>query len=229
MDNPGPGLLAMAAQARMWTDSALSLVRLSHAMPEGSQIRVESGFTTLCQKRNACALAALKGDLEWLLFMDSDIVATADAVPRLLAHPAGIVGGVYVERGGDLLPIPGRVAERPDHDHPLRPSDHPDFAYNPIDPRRCGDDLGALEVDVLGMGLTLIRRQVLEALDPPWFVENESMEQVAEDVNFCLRAKDAGFDIVCDTRVQAGHIRAKKSTVPESAFHLHRRQQAAEG
>lgn len=57
----------------------------------------------------------------------------------------------------------------------------------------------------------------LEALDPPWFVANEGSAEKAydanEDFNFCLRARDAGFTVMCDPQVQAEHIGAHGATL----------------
>ena len=58
----------------------------------------------------------------------------------------------------------------------------------------------------------MIHRRVLESMKPPWFVANEGTHKGVhqggqnEDWNFCLRAQDQGFRIVCDTNLHIEHI-----------------------
>lgn len=220
---PPPGLVSMLCQERMWAEGTETALRIVTALPAGSEFTLQKTHKSICAKRNASARTMLEEGLEWLLFVDSDIVTCGDAIPALLRHePADIVGGIYPKRepGGGV--VGGVVVERPEVEDPLRPSDHPDFAFNPLNPRRCGDDVGAVEVDVLGMGLTLIRRPVLEELEFPWFVSNRRKDNTAEDINFCLRARDAGFKIVAETRLQAGHIGTHTYTVCEAAEYMER-------
>lgn len=48
----------------------------------------------------------------------------------------------------------------------------------------------------------LIRREVLEAVEPPWFEYGDR----SEDIMFCEKAKAAGFEIYCDLSARLGHI-----------------------
>ena len=79
---------------------------------------------------------------------------------------------------------------------------------------------GAIPVDVLGTGVMLIHRHVFEAMDRPWFVANEkNFRWENEDSNFCIRARDLGFTIVCDTSVPCGHM-TEMSITPTVALKL---------
>ncbi len=71
----------------------------------------------------------------------------------------------------------------------------------------------------VGMGLTLIKTAVFEALDPPWFetireqTEAGGKVGMTEDFYFCLKAVRAGFQVWCDTGLQAAHQAAKEQAI----------------
>jgi GT2 family glycosyltransferase len=62
---------------------------------------------------------------------------------------------------------------------------------------------GLIEVDSVGMACCLIKREVFESIDQPWFYP---LENKGEDFSFCKRAKDKGYPIFVDTNIEAGHI-----------------------
>lgn len=52
-----------------------------------------------------------------------------------------------------------------------------------------------MEVEHTGSSGMLIRRRVLDALEPPWF---ELGNGISEDVAFCRKARAAGFSVHVD-------------------------------
>jgi hypothetical protein len=68
-------------------------------------------------------------------------------------------------------------------------------------------DPGLHPVDVLGMGMVCIRRDVFEALEPPWFHHPVVDGRVlGEDHQFYRRVKQAGIPVRLDTRWHALHL-----------------------
>jgi hypothetical protein len=70
---------------------------------------------------------------------------------------------------------------------------------------------GLLEVDAAGSAGMLIRREVIDALDDPWFYStpdtNGRQAILNEDFTFCTHAKDkAGARIFCTVDVVLGHL-----------------------
>lgn len=59
------------------------------------------------------------------------------------------------------------------------------------------------EIDECGTGCLMIKREVLEAIEPPRFT---GMGDVGTDIAFCRRVRAAGFPIYVDLRVQLGHL-----------------------
>jgi hypothetical protein len=62
------------------------------------------------------------------------------------------------------------------------------------------------EVDAVGFGAILTKREVFEAVPDPWF----KMDQAGEDMYFCVHAKQAGFRLFLDGQYKLGHFSDKK-------------------
>lgn len=69
------------------------------------------------------------------------------------------------------------------------------------------DDLplkGVHEVYAAGNAGMLIRKRVIDALEPPWV--GTDGKGLNEDLYFCRRIREAGFKIHCDVDVLLGHL-----------------------
>lgn len=130
----------------------------------------------------------------WLLFLDADVVPTADALTRLLARNVAIVSGVYYERFPVL--VDGQVV------FPVAASLNGEKLFD--------DDVlpthGLLPVTSAGAGCLLIRREVFAAIGQPYFRCGQiDPERLGEDSDFCLRAAACGIPTHLDCTVRVGH------------------------
>lgn len=185
---------------------------------------VPCGFMTVERQRidkarNGIAMEALKGNFDYLLFVDDDNPIPPDTLQRFLEDDRDIV----------VAPILGRNPS-PDGEHRLcafysreiRLADgRPLRLYDPIRQFR---EMGPLHrVDAAGTGCMLIKRRVLEALHAahgenifefgdirfdPVEVDGATYRRrtMSEDCEFSERAVDAGFEIWLDDRVRPFHI-----------------------
>lgn len=66
------------------------------------------------------------------------------------------------------------------------------------------------EVDAIGFGACLMRRDVLDRVPEPWFQFRGADDEkgYGEDIYFCVRAKEYGVKIWLDARYKLGHIGA---------------------
>lgn len=156
----------------------------------------------------------LKESGDWLWFLDTDMGFPPNALARLLAvaDPVerAIVSGYYLVRydGGEihstwLTVVPETNALHPIHDVP---------------------ESGLVKVASVGMGCTIIHRNVLEAVaadnsDDSWrffghdLVENDGRNvRLGEDVTFCLRAKRVGFSTYGLTDLRLDHFKSQPLT-----------------
>lgn len=211
-DHP-PGLVAVPAMDWIYTRPAISLQSVAMNLPDGSRWTWQFGNSpTIASKRNRSARELLDSDREWLLFLDSDMTFPQDVVPRLLQVDADIACGLqtFKRPQQEYAAVAERVTNLPEDAPDRRPTDHPEFDSRNIDLRKViQGETDVVDVDVAGTGCMMIRRHVLEGLDPPHFEANrDEWEGMNENYNFCLRAKRAGLSVKVDTRVRCRHIGA---------------------
>jgi len=60
-----------------------------------------------------------------------------------------------------------------------------------------------IEVDAVGFGALMMRRDVFKRVPEPWFTVDY---KAGEDIAFCVKAKEHGVKVYCDGRYKLGHI-----------------------
>lgn len=75
-----------------------------------------------------------------------------------------------------------------------------------------------LDVDVVGMGFTIVKKEVFKAMSDPWYKTVQEKftygtRSMTEDVYFCHKAKDLGFKIGLATDVICPHINVETNTL----------------
>ena len=178
-------------------------------MPKALQFGVSvklgdvSGCSIITMARNQLVHEFLKSDATELLFIDSDVIATADDVLRLMAQSGGkdITAGAY----------------------PRRSKDKNFFADLYFDKNQDLEFDGSLmRLERVGTGFMLIQRHVIEAMvaaHPEWFYDfkgeqvcgvfdfqNKDGRYLGEDYLFCDRAREHGFKIHIDVDISLPHV-----------------------
>ena len=143
---------------------------------------------------------ALEPDHTALWFIDDDHRFRRDVLRQLLSRgPAyDILGAFYCMRHPPFQP----VAFVPHEGRQMR-----GLAWAQLPP----PDQGGVVVLPPGSGIgtagMLIRRRVLDALDPPWFSERFlTTDGIGDDLYFCQQAAQAGFRVAIDLNARLGHI-----------------------
>ncbi len=149
--------------------------------------------------RNSACQAALDRKVEWLFFLDSDVVPPRDAVLRLIQHQQPIISGMYCRRSP---PVAVPVMMRNHQWITDYPPGH------------------VIDVELVGAGCLLIHRSVLEQLKPlspghRWFDWRVDLagtgiyppgECLSEDYSFCLQARKQGWKVKVDTSIICRHV-----------------------
>lgn len=153
--------------------------------------------------RNECAKIALEHEIDYILFLDDDVLVPFDGFFRLASHNKDVIAGVTHVRG---YPFPPMIF------------DFKQPGYYVLDyKQRAGDD-GLLKCDAVGFSFCLIRTNILKDIPPPYFVT--SLNQT-EDIFFCIRAKEhiKGLEIWVDTTVETGHLLGNDIVSPSDVEH----------
>ena len=148
-----------------------------------------------------------------LLIVGSDAHLHPHTLARLLQHQTGIVAALCFKREPPYAPVVGdgkrgferfwveEVRDWLNRYPELLKDDGMSFGildHRPKDALR--------QCDFVGTHTMLVHRYVLESIKPPWFWRDESsIVANREDVNFIIKAREAGFPCHIDLSVIAGH------------------------
>lgn len=184
-------LVATPSRGMTTTQWAMMLRRMK--LPADAAYYTLTGYRVDLQ-RNECVKMLLQSSLEWLLFIDDDVMAPPETFDQLASHGQDVVAGLYYHKFEPIEPMVyldrGDKMEVP-----------PDFAIGKL-----------IEADLVGSGCMLIHRRVLEAMAEPWFLWTEgdptlpARDRLSDDFYFCRKAKAAGFKVFMDTGVRCLHI-----------------------
>ena len=198
-----------------WWNFSASLLKLQQSLRYRTTILGIPSGPNISNPRNDVGATFLQTDDEWFLSLDTDIQFEPDHVDMLIAHGLDIVGGTYCNKFGvDEKPIPVCSVSLGEGK----------FGHGDV----IQIDRGLVKVFGLGMGFTLVRREVMEKLGngPLWpFAElavtganlgaieeadRNVVHMLSEDITFCARAQALGYEVWMDLDCKVKH---HKSTV----------------
>ena len=142
-----------------------------------------------CGARNElCRLVLEDKEAEYLWFMDDDHAFPRSMLTKLLAHGEKLVTPICLTRVYPFAPVQ-YVEKIADAQYlPVKLSD--------------AEPGGLVEIKAGGCAGMLIHRDVIEAIEPPWFEYTDR----SEDIVFCEKAHANGFKLYADLDVKLGHI-----------------------
>lgn len=166
------------------------------------KIHYYNGDSLVTRARNATAAAFLDmPDVDYLMFVDSDIHFHRWQIKRLREHNKGIVGGVYLKK---KLP------------------------YQPVCNNKLGSEGDLTIMREIGTGFMMIRRDVLETMIEAFperkykpypheresenyynlfdvGVDDENGYYLSEDYYFCKLARELGINVYLDQEILVEH------------------------
>lgn len=196
-------LMAVPTRGMVPMEWAMALRHL--LIPQGVSVEIKglAGYP-IDDMRNEFVSDFLKGNYDYLFMNDDDTLLPPLALDRLLARELDVVSGLYFRR---MLPI-----------EPVAFVDDPTAGDTGI---RCIKEYGTglMPVDYVGAGCLMISRKVLEAIEYPWFfwARNDprvpKKDQISEDLYFCKKVREAGFQIHLDASIRCLHVGMGKGQV----------------
>jgi len=151
---------------------------------------------------------ALGGKPTHLLMIDSDsIPRSTDAVRKLIEADKDIICGItaFKEFPSDWMVYNWKNREEYAIERLL-------IAKNRTEPFNIKPEYrGVFEVDAAGHGMVLIKREVFEIMDSPWYQTwaDPDLRYYGEDVVFYKHAQDAGFEAYAHGEVLLMHQEGK--------------------
>jgi GT2 family glycosyltransferase len=154
-----------------------------------------------------------KTDCDFLFFWDSDNGILPDAFDLFMEDmekdDVHIVGGMYYRKEPFQRACLGISFPGMGEDYTSETAMFVDSGLVNLS-TVCGSVRG-----MIGTGALMIRREVLEAVSEPWFESvwypshpyegRQIYGHKTEDVDFCEKAQEKGYDIYVDTRIQSPH------------------------
>jgi hypothetical protein len=184
----GPGSVIVPCQeTARYHRFTISLCELVE--PEGTQHVFGIG-TSIVDNLNS-AIRQLRPQDEWIWIIGDDHVFEPRTLIRLLERDADVIAPICTGRA----PPFGLM-------HFAETLSNTEYRRR-IQIEELPDDGEPFEVEVTG-SLTLIKREVLEAVGDPWF--RTSAETYNEEFDFCDRVREVGFKVMVDPSVAVGHI-----------------------
>ena len=154
--------------------------------------------------RDRIAELAYEEGMDYLFFIDDDMLSQPDLFERLYKHQKDIVGALAFTRFGPHKPVIYVLDE----------------GFDPIEKKAYYTSKAYLnypkdtlvECDAVGFGAVLIDCKVLKKVRRPWFTPATGK---GEDIQFCFEARKAGFKVYMDTATKLGHLGPPKVITEE--------------
>ncbi len=147
--------------------------------------------------REEAAKRALANNMDYIFFIDDDMICPNDMFFRLYRHHkvADVVCPLAFTRNEPYNPVLYQSVEGYDA---VNKSDY--FINTPIQnyPRNM-----LVEADACGFGAALVKVDILRKINPPYFMCSEG---TGEDILFCYKVKKAGGRVFMDTTFNIDHL-----------------------
>lgn len=189
----------MPVHSLVFPQTTLGLFNIASKWPD-TKLDMKSG-TNLADQRNRICRDFLKTDCDYLLFVDSDMVFAIENVQRLIdvmeSDPEiGVAAAHYTMKLPGEIPSCGWRGPKGWLSHGEK---------REVAKRAIVQKLIA-QVDVVGCGLTIVRRKPLEDEKDYDFFGHYEQTADTEDVRFCEWVRARGWKVVTDFCNMVGHI-----------------------
>lgn len=154
--------------------------------------------TLIFDQREKLAAAALNEGADYILWIDADMRFPKNTIERLIRHNKDIVGVNATTRS-----IPVRATAK----NLLIDFERKENHWKPVSSK---GKTGLERVTAIGCGVMMVKREVFEKTPRPWFwfevLPGDKL--LGEDVYFCVKANDAGFETWVDHELsnEIGHV-----------------------
>ncbi len=191
-------LIAVPCMDQLPAQFAHSLATLtSYGIPD-TQISVWFNLGSLIySSRDQIAKKALLDEADLVMWFDSDMVFNPDTLMRMLEHIDNghdFVTGIYYRRTPPFSPVGFKTMDLNE--------DGTGFEWEELDEI----PTEPFEVAACGFGCVLMKTEIFVAVFSKFGLMFTPIANCGEDIAFCWRAKQCGYDVVIDPRIECGHV-----------------------
>jgi GT2 family glycosyltransferase len=169
----------------------------------------------LVSSRNIILNYAKENKYDYLLMMDVDVMPPKNIISELIKNNKEIVSGIYY----NYFTINGQQKYRPvvwcnitpeEFDNMCKQIKFPPIVKSHEDIRRHltpkeADSEDTIEVKIPSAGCMLISKKVFEKINYG-LLEIPGINSTTDDIYFCIKAKEAGFKLYCNTKIKCEHL-----------------------
>lgn len=139
--------------------------------------------------RDKIAMDALAAKVDYVMWLDSDIIYPADIVTKLMSHNKDMVTGLYYKRTPPYTPCIYKLEE------------------DKLQPYMDYEEDKFFKVEAAGFGCMLMKANVIKAVHDKFGGCFFPVNGVGgEDLSFIRRAKECGIEVWCDSSIKCGHV-----------------------
>ena len=173
---------------------------LNLQMPENCEIAYNMIANCLVHEaRDSQAIHSIENDVDYLFFLDSDMMPAPSTLVQLMSHDKDIVSAMCFKRNPPFQPcFYTKASIKKGEDGKIIP-----IMESALAPETW-DNEGLVNVEAVGMACCLIKVDVFKKLEGGnWFFP---LPRIGEDLTFCMKARQAGFKIYVDLGLNCHHL-----------------------
>lgn len=168
-------------------------------IPEGykAELKFLTGYT-VAQARNGLVQYSLQNNFDYTFFVDGDVILPKDSLAKLVDLNVPISTGYYIKKveGQSITEL-------------YNPIENESQLGNILEENLPKDSL--IKIMACGFGCTLVDNKVFNSMSQSHWFEYMDKPGVlcSEDINFCIKATNLKYTILCNTGLRCNHIGQK--------------------
>lgn len=189
-------LIAIPCMETIPTVTVKSLLALDH---DGVEFCFSMN-SLVYDARNSLAEKACKNGFDRIMWIDSDMVFEPDLYNRLSARldeGYDFVTGLYFSRKMPIVPIIYKEVKFLEEDGRQIPksTEYSDYPKDAL-----------FQIQACGFGGCMMTTKMLLDIGKKFGLPFSPVLGFGEDLSFCIKAQQAGYDLLCDSSIKLGHM-----------------------
>lgn len=160
-------------------------------MPVGEIRKGIVSGTLVYEARERLAADAVDKGSDYVLWLDSDMVFEPTLLLDLMKNEKDMICGLYCSR---RPPFPPSLFKDVHKDGIVGAKTIWDVPEHPF------------QIEACGMGAILVKTEVLARCFEKYETCFQPIKGYGEDLSFCIRARELGYELWCDPNVRVGHL-----------------------